>query len=64
VTPMTRTLLALALSAPLAAAAVPITLDEALALAASQSHDLGIARNWWPAPTGCWPGRGCCPGST
>jgi outer membrane protein TolC len=41
---MTRTLLALALAAPLAAAAAPLTLDDALALAARQSHDLVIAR--------------------
>ena len=41
---MTRTLLALALCAPLGAAAAPITLDEALATAARQSHDLDIAR--------------------
>jgi outer membrane protein TolC len=41
---MTRTLLALALATPLAAAAVPLTLDDALALAARQSRDLGIAR--------------------
>lgn len=42
--PMTPTLLALALSAPLAAAAAPLTLDDALALASRQSHDLVIAR--------------------
>jgi outer membrane protein TolC len=41
---MTRTLLALALCAPLGAAAAPLTLDEALAQAGSQSHDLDIAR--------------------
>ncbi len=41
---MTRTLLALLLAAPLLAAAAPLTLDEALALAARQSRDLGIAR--------------------
>jgi outer membrane protein TolC len=41
---MTRTLLALLLAAPLGAAAAPLTLDEALALAAQQSRDLGIAR--------------------
>ncbi len=40
---MNRTLLALALAAPLGAAAAPITLDEALVLAAQHSHDLGIA---------------------
>jgi outer membrane protein len=45
---MTRTLVAVvvtaALAAPLAAAAAPLTLDDALALAARQSHDLVIAK--------------------
>ncbi len=41
---MPRLLLALAVAAPLAAAANPLTLDEALALAGRQSHDLDIAR--------------------
>jgi outer membrane protein len=40
---MTRTLLALALAVPLAAAAAPLTLDEALALAGRQSRDLVVA---------------------
>ena len=42
--PMTRSLLALALSAPLCAAAAPLTLDEALAQAGRQSHELIIAK--------------------
>ena len=41
---MTRTLLALALAAPLGAVAAPLTLDDALALASGQSHDLVIAK--------------------
>jgi outer membrane protein TolC len=41
---MTRTLLALTLAVPLGAAAGPITLDDALSLAARQSRDLDIAR--------------------
>jgi outer membrane protein TolC len=43
-TTMTRTLLALALAAPLAAVAAPLTLDDALALASRQSHELVIAK--------------------
>lgn len=44
-TAMTRALLALLAAAPLAAAAEPpLTLDEALARASRQSHDLAIAR--------------------
>ncbi len=44
--PMTRALLALLALAPIAGAAAepPLTLDEALARAARQSHDLAIAR--------------------
>ncbi len=41
---MHRLLLALAVAIPLVAAAAPITLDEALALAARQNHDLVIAK--------------------
>jgi outer membrane protein len=41
---MTRTLLALALCSPLVAVAAPLTLDDALALAARQSRDLDIAK--------------------
>jgi outer membrane protein len=43
---MTRPLvaIALALAAPLGSSAAPLTLDDALALAARQSHDLVIAR--------------------
>jgi len=41
---MHRLLLLLALSAPLFAAAAPLTLDEALSLAGQHSHDLDIAR--------------------
>ncbi len=41
---MHRLLLALAVATPLVAAAAPITLDEALALAAQQSRDLDIAK--------------------
>ncbi len=41
---MTRSLLALALCAPLCAAAAPLTLDEALAQAGRQSHELIIAK--------------------
>ncbi len=41
---MTRTLLALALCSPLVAAAAPLTLDDALALAARHSRDLDIAK--------------------
>jgi outer membrane protein len=41
---MTRPLLSLLLAAPLAAAATPITLDDALAMAARQSRDLTIAQ--------------------
>jgi outer membrane protein TolC len=41
---MTKTLLAFLLAAPLAAPATPITLDDALALAARQSRDLTIAQ--------------------
>ena len=41
---MPRLLLALVLAAPLGAAATPLTLDEALALAARGSHDLVIAK--------------------
>ncbi len=41
---MIRTLLALALAAPLGAVAAPLTLDDALALASGQSHDLVIAK--------------------
>ena len=41
---MNPTLLALVLAAPLGAAAAPLTLDDALALASHQSHDLVIAK--------------------
>jgi outer membrane protein TolC len=41
---MTRSLLAFALAAPLCAAAAPLTLDDALAQAGRQSHDLVIAK--------------------
>ncbi|HET9552365.1 MAG TPA: TolC family protein [Anaeromyxobacteraceae bacterium] len=41
---MTRLLLALAAALPLAARAQPLTLDDALGLAARQSHDLVLAR--------------------
>ncbi len=41
---MNLTLLALALAVPLGATAAPLTLDDALALAARQSRDLDIAR--------------------
>jgi outer membrane protein TolC len=41
---MHRLLIALAAATPLAASAAPLTLDDALALAARESHDLVIAR--------------------